>query len=600
MILQSLAGYYDRLAEQDQKHRENLTPVLGFSNENVGGCIVLQEDGSVFGFRPFTTTVPVAQTKGKKPKEKILKFRLLLVPLPPKRTSGVAPCFLCDNADYLFGQGKKGNEKLSSARTLHHQVLDGLADAGARAVLAFFDKPHPELAALDAPPDGKLVFALKAQPTHVHDAPAVQNAWSAHCERAQTQDAHIGQCLITGEEAPIAALHPGIPGFGQDKPSIVGFNQPAFRSYGKEQGLNAPVSEKAAFRYTTALSALMRDRSHKFRLGADTVVFWAVSEKPNEEEVMAGFFSEEEPEGSGKTTLEADDQAARTIGDDLATIYKGKSPRGDTLDKTAEFCLLSLTNNKTRMVIRFFLRQSFGEILNHYAAHLEDIRLASADGNDRVISPKQILRASAVNHDFKNIPPNLESALMRAIFTGGRYPEALYNAMLNRVRAGERMDRVRVGMIKAILNRNWKGEMGLSLSKEDKNIGYLLGRVMAVMEAAQKALMPRANATVLDRYLNSAMSSPGSVYNIIIANFNKHIASLKKKDNKRGFAIKYEEWLREIMDGISSEGFPKVLTQDEQGRFIIGYYHQQQAIYQAKALPEDVDANDDDIEEDAN
>ncbi len=55
-------------------------------------------------------------------------------------------------------------------------------------------------------------------------------------------------CLVTGEKAPIARLHPaikGVMGAQSMGASLVGFNARAFESYGhdEEQGLNAPVSE---------------------------------------------------------------------------------------------------------------------------------------------------------------------------------------------------------------------------------------------------------------------------------------------------------------------------------------------------------------------
>ena len=62
-------------------------------------------------------------------------------------------------------------------------------------------------------------------------------------------------CLVRGERAPIARLHPAIKGVWGAQTAgarIVSFNCDAFTSYGQEQGANAPVSEAAAFAYTTS------------------------------------------------------------------------------------------------------------------------------------------------------------------------------------------------------------------------------------------------------------------------------------------------------------------------------------------------------------
>lgn len=40
---------------------------------------------------------------------------------------------------------------------------------------------------------------------------------------------------------------------------------------------------------------------------------------------------------------------------------------------------------------------------------------------------------------------------------------------------------------------------------------------------------------------------------------------------------------------ISSEGFPQALNAEEQGKFMIGYYHQRQAIYSKNITESEVD-----------
>ena len=72
--------------------------------------------------------------------------------------------------------------------------------------------------------------------------------------------------------------------------SLVGFNARAFESYGhdEEQGLNAPVSERVTFAYTTALNYLLSDRNHHIRLGDTTIVYWADSD----DEDCAALFSQ--------------------------------------------------------------------------------------------------------------------------------------------------------------------------------------------------------------------------------------------------------------------------------------------------------------------
>ena len=88
-------------------------------------------------------------------------------------------------------------------------------------------------------------------------------------------------CLVTGAAAPVRRLHPsikGVEGAQSSGASLVSFNLDAFRSYGKDQGDNAPTSEAAAFRYGAALNRML-DRGSRNRVqrtvGDATVVFWA-------------------------------------------------------------------------------------------------------------------------------------------------------------------------------------------------------------------------------------------------------------------------------------------------------------------------------------
>jgi CRISPR-associated protein Csd1 len=61
---------------------------------------------------------------------------------------------------------------------------------------------------------------------------------------------------------------------------------------------------------------------------------------------------------------------------------------------------------------------------------------------------------------------------------------------------------------------------------------------------------------------------------------NHHLAKLENM----GRQIYFEKLLCEILDGIDAkQGFPAHLNLDDQGRFAIGYYHQRQDFFTAKA-----------------
>lgn len=86
------------------------------------------------------------------------------------------------------------------------------------------------------------------------------------------------QCLVTGTEDEIAAVHPSVKGVRDAQSSgaaLVSFNAPAFCSYGHEQNFNAPVGKYAAFAYTAALNHLLADKENVQTIGDTTVICWA-------------------------------------------------------------------------------------------------------------------------------------------------------------------------------------------------------------------------------------------------------------------------------------------------------------------------------------
>lgn len=110
----------------------------------------------------------------------------------------------------------------------------------------------------------------------IHDRPAARALWARLCTGTDKSEA---ACLVTGERGPIARLHPAIKGVWNAQPSgasLVSFNRDAFTSYGHKRGENAPVSEAAAFAYTTALNHfLKRDSTQRIQIGDASTVFWA-------------------------------------------------------------------------------------------------------------------------------------------------------------------------------------------------------------------------------------------------------------------------------------------------------------------------------------
>ena len=115
----------------------------------------------------------------------------------------------------------------------------------------------------------------------------------------------------------------------------------------------------------------------------------------------------------------------------------------------------------------------------------------------------------------------------------------------------------------------------MSLNEQSSETPYVLGRLFAVLEKAQQDANPGINTTIKDRYFTSTCATPATVFPILLKLSVHHI-------NKSDFGWRISQQIRELMDKLDAKPFPARLSLDEQGLFILGYYHQQKANYTKK------------------
>lgn len=592
MILSALTQYYERLNTNGQGE----VPAFGYSEEKIGYILVLSEQGELVDLVPNLTDE-------KKPKPKLLN-----VPRPEKRTSGIKPNFLWDKTAYVLGVGlpkdkkSEGSFELSlptfkAFRDLHVSLLRNVEDEGLRALVLFLQNWQPEsfAATLLTPDvlDANVVFQLDGERQYIHECPEAKIIWET---LLKSDDIKQATCLITGEQAPISRLHPAIKGVsgGQSSGvSIVSFNKESFESFGKGQGHNAPVSEQAAFAYTAALNYLLRKENDKvISLGDTTVVFWALAEsepkaKSAETFFMTGF----------NPPLPTDESEATTLGSELEKLAKGRplSEISPDLDPNTQFFILGLAPNAARLSVRFWLQTDLAHIQQRFAEHFKDLALNPQPWKTLPSVWRLLLQLVPHREGQKpkidDVPPYLAGELMRAILTGQRYPRAILAQLLSRFRADGYVSGLRVAMVKSVLQREFrilgKEEISMSLDGSNDNPAYLLGRLFAVLENIQRiALGDKVNATITDKYFASASTVPYSVYPRLLSGSKHHLSRIRK--DKPGLAFSIEKELGEIMVKLPTE-FPRHFSIENQGRFSIGYYHQKNARF---GQSESVEANE--------
>ena len=584
MILSALTDFYTRMNEKP----DSGIPPFGFSYEKISYALLLSTEGELLD------VINIMDTTGKKPAP-----CSLLVPQPPKRAVNIAPCFLWDKSSYVLGLTaselpkdiKRTQQTHEAFKEYHRQWLKG-CDGGLQALLQFLEHWNPENpdhAALipQEAMDSNMVFRLDGEHSYLHQS---KSAKAIRSQQLVFDNEEKQTCLVTGKLSPIATLHPAIKevnGAQSSGASIVSFNKKAFESYGKEQGDNAPVSEEAAFAYTAALNYLLRrddGNQHRIQIGDATVVFWAEAETA--EQVTAGenlFGLLMNPPAS------SDERQTAILGSALSAIAKGRPLQelNADLEENTQIYVLGLAPNAARLSIRFWESASLTAFAQRLAEHYHDLLLDPLPWKHepaiwRLLS-ETVPHREGSKPKFDDVAPQLAGELARAILTGRRYPQSLLTNLLMRMHADGDISSLRVALCKAVLCRNARlnhqtdKEIPMSLDPDNKDPGYLLGRLFASLESAQRAALGKnVNATIRDRYFGAASATPANVFPILIRNAQNHLGKVRK--DKAGLAFTLEKQIDGIVE-LLTPSFPKSLNIESQGRFAIGYYHQRGEIF---------------------
>lgn len=565
MILPSLVSYYEALEAKGELKRP------GWSIVRVSYAVLLRPDGSIADI----VSLKKDEVRGKKT---VSVPQNLFAPAPVVRAGSLSwtrANFLCDTAAYMLGippTDEMAQKKFETAKELHLRILKNADSAAAETLRRFFENHQPtNIAAIGIPDNiaaeldkGAVVTFANEDGRYMMDDPEIAAAWDAAYGNG-SDDAVTGRCLVTGREDMIAILHDkikGVEGAQACGATLSSFNAPAFESYGKdgEQGLNAPVGRYAMYAYTSALNYLLSGR-HRARVGDATVVWWTL----DADDVCEDFF--------GDFLYGSDDD--ETLNSAMKRILRGEPLDFSETTLCKPFCILGISPNAARLSVRFFYRDTFGRFIDNIAAHYRRLEIDKSEKQRRYLTPYRLLLETVspnVQNRAKAVSPLLGGALLGAILNDWRYPEALYESVLIRIRAEHKVPSGKAAIIKAYLIKNtncgsYKEVLSMALNEESTNRAYVLGRLFAALENAQYNANKSSN--IRERYMTSASATPALVFPSMLQTANHHLA-------KSG-SVADAKLIATLMDKL--EGgvpFPARLNNTEQGLFLLGYYHQTQ------------------------
>jgi CRISPR-associated protein Csd1 len=483
MILQELVRYYERKANDPQTA---LAPE-GYEQKEIPFVIVLDASGHL---------LQVEDTRSGKGKKK--RARSFLVPQSVKRGRNISANLLWDTAEYVLGIdtiGKQNRGVIQHAAFVERLTHLPADDEGINAVLFFF--ANSSLAQLEhstcweeiRATNPNISLRLVSDTELICQRAAVVDALRASSKNEDGAESSVarGVCLVSGKEAQIQRLHPsikGVRGAQSSGANVVSFNLRAFESYGKKQkqGENAPIGERAAFAYTTALNRLLgKDSNQRVQVGDASTIFWASSKS-----FLEGSFASL----LGEPPHADPDSATRAVKALFESVKEGSK---NVSDEKTQFFVLGLSPNAARISIRFWLTGTVQQFARCIADHLDDITIDHAYYESPYPSLFRLLAGTALQGKAQNIAPNLSGDTMRAILTGLPYPETLLQSALRRIRAEHEVTYPRAALIKACINRKTRRdnpdseeELQVSLDLANSNIGYRLGRLFAALEKVQE------------------------------------------------------------------------------------------------------------------
>ena len=577
MILKALYDYYNRSLEYDN----NSLPKFGMMNAKISFVIVIKSDGE------FVRIID----------ERINGEGKTFVLPKGVHNNGITPFLFWDNCMYVINYSnankplkesdlaipekvKKWKKSLDTAHQKHkafveqcNKISQETNHPDFEAVVRFYEKG--ELVKLkgdglwkeiEKNPIVNVSFQIEGAKTLVACNPLLPNFLEKDSEKK-------GICLITGKKADLVRVATPTPlpfASSKNSASLVSFQKDyGFDSYGKTQAYNSPMSIEAEFGFSTALKQLIsRDSRNKIIIGDRLFVFWASNKNEASMETEESLFELHEANDDPNANL-------KKVKNVFESIYSGLLKTGPD-DK---FYILGLAPNSGRDFVVYWSETTLKDFAKMILRHFNDMEIHDTRKDPKpYMGVREMISAVSLDGKMSNAIPNLPEAVVKSIFQGLPYPATLYSACIRRIRAEQKLTITRAAIIKACLNRtndNNNKTLEIMLDKENNNQGYLCGRLFAVLDKIQ--VDANNVSSIRERYMNAASATPAAVFATILNLSVHHSEKLKE-----GSRIFYEKLKQDIIDGLSSDGFPAHLDLQDQGRFFIGYYHQRQSLYASK------------------
>ncbi len=543
MILTRLKEYADT--------RMKLPPEM-YGEAPVRWIIELDPNGALLGFIPQG-----GDTKASARGERRLVPQVV-------RASGVQPKLLADNGEYVLGVARSSSKPARVAEA-HRQFVElaercaaETKEPGVEAVVSFLSEWEPVRDSFRLPenfdPGDTLTFRVDgAFPV---DLDNVRGFWALY---TAGEDAPDMTCLVTGLEGPVETRLPvkikGVPGGQTSGTALVSANAKAFTHYGLKNSLTSPISRMAGERFGKALNDLISKRNSRVYIGPLVYVFWT------REETAFDFLG---------TVEQAKPEAIKLLFESPVSGQEANEA------KPNDFYALALSASGGRTVVRDWLETTVPDVKDNLRRWFEAQEIVDAYGGAARPLGLYALAAAAYRDASKEMTAAVPASLMRGALKGGRLPEDILARVVRRNRAEGDVTRPRAALIKLLFATQGVSMTEMQELNPDPSLkgaelhAYHCGRLLAEIEAVQRAALGQVNASVTDRYYGSASSTPASVFPALMRGVRIHLGNLRRRSPGTHAAL--DNRIADIVAKLPD--FPRTLTMRSQGLFALGYYHQ--------------------------
>jgi len=558
----------ERLKELGERE-ENELPPLGYDFMRIDWLIELDYEGNLLGVIPVSS---------KKEKDIILK-KAPNINILGKRTSGNKAGLLADNAQYVLGKSTKGKtekpEKITERHILFTKTVKECAKCAnlkeVEAVEKFYEKGLYKNETEFEKVDGGDYVTFSINGIWPIDFEEVREYWL----NSQMEFFPKGKCMICEKEnVPLVETHPialkSIPGGQSSGVLIISANDDAFESYGLKSSLIAPICLECAEQSHKPVNMLISDDQSRFRLGDKVIfLFWTRGgsfsptpffNDPNEDEIKKLF---EAPFSGKRVQLNVEAEKFYTL---ALSGSGGRAVVRDWIDVSLNDVHKNLRN--------YFNGQKLekdGKNVYQRLKYLANATLPYKKGKPNEEKLAVWIPQSIVEYALKRqpLPICLLTTAVRRCSIGWKIKETEKRYHVNDSHASL----VKLTLYSILTQKGLKlGETWMiKLDTEFDNPAYLYGRLFFVLEQIQDEA---TGGSGVERTFGSALMSPVNTLPRLLARAKQaHLPKLRR-DKRKAF-MRYEKLLNEIQGKLSpAEGFLTRLRAEEQGYFILGYWHQ--------------------------